>query len=144
MAYRRLTDAEVLAQVPAATRRAARARRTEPHGRAVRYLRHSRQLVVDLINGTQLRVPIECIPGLVGASGAALSQVELSPAGVGLAWDVLDVDCTVMQLAILAFGPKTVARAAAAAAGATRSPAKAAAARRNGKKGGRPRKSVVA
>ena len=142
MAFRRLSDAEVVAQIPAARKRAREARRREPHGRAVRYLRRSRQLVIDLINDVQLRIPIDRLPGLARASDAQLARVELSPAGVGVSWDELGVDFTVAQLATIALGAQTLTRAATSLAGATRSPAKAAAARRNGKKGGRPRKSA--
>ncbi|MDZ4259575.1 MAG: DUF2442 domain-containing protein [Gemmatimonadales bacterium] len=139
MALHRLTDAEILAQLPAARQRASDARRREPHGRAVRYARSRRQLVITLINDVELRIPIARLPVLKGATEAQLARVELSPAGFGVAWDELNVDFTVAQLAMIAVGPATVVRAATSLAGATRSPAKAAAARRNGLKGGRPR-----
>lgn len=144
MGVQRLTDAQILAQVPAARERAREARRREPHAREVRFLRRSRQLVIDLLNGVQFRIPVARLPGLANASDAALGRVELSPAGVGVAWDDLDVDFTVAQLAMIALGAETILRAGSSVAGATRSPAKAAAARRNGKKGGRPRKSAPA
>lgn len=139
MAFRRLTDAEILAQIPAARQRAREARRREPHGRAVRFARGQRHLVLDLINDVQLRIPVARLPGLKAASDAQLARVELSPAGVGVAWDELGVDFTVAQLATIALGTQVVMRAATSLAGATCSSAKAAAARRNGQKGGRPR-----
>jgi|CXWL01.1.fsa_nt_gi hypothetical protein len=143
MAFRRLTDAEIMAQIPAARQRAREARHRQPHGRAVRYLRRHRQLVIDLANGVQLRIPVARIPQLAGANDAQLARVELSPAGIGVAWDALAVDFTVAQLATIALGQLTVLRASAAVAGSTRSAAKAAAARENGKKGGRPRTRVA-
>lgn len=142
MALRRLTDAEILAQVPAARQRASDARRREPHGRAVRYVRPRKQLVITLINDVELRIPVSRLPALKGATDAQLARVKLSPAGVGVAWDELNVDFTVAQLATIALGAKTVMRAATSLAGATGSPAKAAAARRNGQQGGRPRKAA--
>lgn len=95
--------------------------------------------MITLINDVELRIPIARLPVLKGATEAQLARVELSPAGIGVSWDELNVDFTVAQLATIAVGAATVVRAATSLAGATRSPAKAAAARRNGLKGGRPR-----
>jgi len=135
--------AALRAQFAAARRRGALARRTEPHGRAVRYLRASRQLVIDLINGTQLRLPIARVPGTGQMTEAELSDVTLTPGGMLVLWPRVDLDLSVHALAILALGERTVLRASASVAGSTRSPAKAAAARENGKKGGRPRTRVA-
>jgi hypothetical protein len=64
--------------------------------------------------------------------------VEVGPAGVGLPWDALDVDLSVVGLARLVLGSSALMRAAGSAGGSARSPAKAAAARKNGLRGGRP------
>ncbi len=131
------------AQFAEARRRGALARRTEPHGRAVRFLRSTRQLVIDLVNGTQLRLPIARVPGTAGLTEAEVRDVTLSPGGMLVVWPRVDLDLTVHALAILALGEKTVMRASAAVAGSTKSPAKAAASRLNGQKGGRPRKTAT-
>jgi len=70
-----------------------------------------------------------------------LAEVAVLGLGLGLHWERLDVDASVPGLLAVLFGTRPwLDRQRAARAGATRSPAKAAAARRNGAKGGRPRK----
>ncbi len=78
--------------------------------------------------------------GLGGADPQALGNIELSGGGYGLHWPALDVDLTVPGLLAGIFG---TAKWMAAQAGRSSSPAKAAAARRNGRKGGRPRKAAA-
>jgi hypothetical protein len=78
--------------------------------------------------------------GLTGADPQALGNFELSGGGYGLHWPALDVDLTVPGLLAGIFG---TAKWMAAQAGRSSSPAKAAAARRNGRKGGRPRKAAA-
>lgn len=143
MAFRRLTDDEILAQVPAARARATRSLRTQPRAEKVTFPPGKHAIEVRLINGVVLRVPLSLVPALHCAMPSELNQVEVDRFGLTLHWECLDADLTVGQLAILALGRSTVMRASAAAAGSVRSPAKAAAARRNGQKGGRPRKSAT-
>jgi len=79
--------------------------------------------------------------GLEEASDDALAEVEILGLGFGLHWERLDVDLSVPGLLAGLFGTKTyMDRERAAHAGSATSLAKAAAARRNGAKGGRPRK----
>lgn len=108
-----------------------------PHAVRARYDRRSRRIVIELANGSQFAFPAELAQGLSGASPEALAEIELSGGGYGLHWPSLDVDLTVPGLLAGVFG---TARWMAARAGRATSPAKAAAARRNGAKGGRPRK----
>jgi len=136
-----ISDAEILAQIPAARARARHAMRTEPFGAAVRFASRSRHLVLTLTNGVELRIPVDLIPELRGASAAELADVALSPAGLAVHWARLDADLGVPSLAVLALGPRVAARAGGAVAGSRTSPAKAAAARRNGREGGRPKGS---
>lgn len=108
-----------------------------PLATRARYDRRSRRIVLDLTNGSQFAFPAELAQGLSGASPEDLANIEVSGGGYGLHWPKLDVDLTVPGLLAGLFG---TARWMAANAGRTTSPAKAAAARRNGAKGGRPRK----
>lgn len=137
-----LTDAQVLAQIPAARARALRAQTREPHAATAAYDRTTRRVRIGLTNGAEFSVAVALVPELRGASEDALSAVEVGPAGVGVSWPGLDIDLSVAGLARLVFGVRTVHRAAGAAAGRVRSPAKAAAARQNGARGGRPRKGT--
>jgi hypothetical protein len=140
MAKRQPTDSEILAQIPAAIARARRAERTEPHASTVRYDRRTRTLHVSLTNGSAFSVPVVNIPPLQSASDDDLARVDVGPAGVGLRWEALDVDVSVAGLAQVVFGARSLQRAAGSVAGSARTEAKASAARRNGLKGGRPRK----
>lgn len=115
---------------------------SEPRARKARYDRRSGRIVVELTNGCSFAFPAHRAQGLERASDNILSKVEILGAGLGLHWDALDVDLSVPGLLAGMFGTKKyMDRQRAARAGATTSRAKAAAARRNGAKGGRPRKS---
>lgn len=75
--------------------------------------------------------------GLDDATAPDLATIEILANGYGLHCPTLDTDLAVPDLLAGLFGTKTwLARRA----GRTSTPAKAAAARRNGSKGGRPRK----
>jgi hypothetical protein len=72
-----------------------------------------------------------------------LAQVEVDGAGFNLHWPTLDVDLYVPALVAGIFGTRAwMTRELARRAGLATSPAKAEAARRNGARGGRPRKTA--
>ena len=128
-----------------AERRGQRSLPTEPRARTVHYDRRTGRIHVDLTNGCSFAFPARGAQGLEHASDADLAQVEILGLGLGLHWDRLDVDLSVPGRLAGVFGTKAyMDRQRAAHAGAVRSPAKAAAARRNGAKGGRPRKAASA
>ena len=91
-----------------------------------------------------MTIPRHLIPGLKRQSPAALAAVSLSPAGDALLWPALDADVYVPGLVERAFGNRLFAAAAGRRGGQRRTKAKMAAARRNGAKGGRPRKRATA
>ena len=130
-----LTDA----QIDAALARGEAARRAEPRAARARYDRRLGRVVVELTNGCSFAFPPRLAQGLEGASEEQLAAVEVLGTGSGLHWEALDVDLSVPGLLAGLFG--TAAHMARQAGRAT-SPAKAAAARRNGAKGGRPRREV--
>ena len=110
---------------------------------AARYDRRVGRIVVTLQSGLELAFPPRLAEGLQGASVEALSQIELTPSGLGLHWPQLDADLFVPGLIEGVFGSKAwMAREMGAKGGRTRSEAKAEAARQNGKRGGRPRKTA--
>jgi hypothetical protein len=118
--------------------------RSEPRARAARYDRRTGRLHVELTNGCSFAFPARSAQGLERASDAELARVEVLGLGLGLHWERLDVDLSVPGLLAGLLGTKAyMDRQRAAHAGAATSPAKAAAARRNGAKGGRPRKERV-
>jgi hypothetical protein len=127
-----------------AERRGERLLRAEPRARAARYDRRTGRVNVDLTNGCSFAFPARKAQGLERASDAELAQVEILGLGFGLHWEHLDVDLSVPGLLAGLFGTKAyMDRQRAARAGAAKSAAKAAAARRNGAKGGRPRKAAA-
>jgi len=139
---RMLAETEMDAQIRRAVARAKRRRHAQPIASAARYDRRRRALVVTLTNGAELSVPIDIVPALCGATDAQLSTIRVGPEGLYVIWDPLNIDVGVAALAQAALGRNTLLRAAGAAGGSTSTTAKAVAARRNGLKGGRPRKSV--
>ncbi len=139
MASESLTDEQILAQIPEARARALRAQTREPHAATASYDRPTRRLRIELTNGAEFSVAVAHVPELRDVSDADLGAGE---AGVGVHWPALDLDLSVTGLARLVFGVRIVHRAAGAAAGGVRSPAKAEAARKNGARGGRPRKAT--
>jgi Protein of unknown function (DUF2442) len=142
MVKARTSEAEILAQIPAARAREVRNRKAGQRAIAVRYDRRAGRVLVDLTNGYLFGFPAKSIPALAKATPSQLAQVELSPAGTGLHWEALDVDLSVSGLLLATVRPSDKLRELARIAGSTTSPAKAAAARKNGVKGGRPRQVV--
>jgi hypothetical protein len=74
------------------------------------------------------------------AAPRELEKVEILGGGNVLHWESLDADYSVPALVLDLVGPRLLAREAARSAGQATSARKAAAARRNGRKGGRPKR----
>ena len=129
------TDAQI-----AAAETQGRSFENMPLAERARFDRRSGRIVIGLTNGSQFAFPAELGEGLADAAPEDLAAIEISGGGYGLHWPRLDVDLTVPGLLAGVFG---TARWMAAQAGRATSPRKAAAARRNGAKGGRPRKQAA-
>ena len=140
MASRTLSDAEILAQIPAARARERRERKQGLRASTARYDRASRRIILELTNGYLFAFPVRSVPSLNGATTSQLAEVQLDPSGSGLRWESVDVDLSVPGLLLSAVGVEERLRHLAGLAGRVRSDAKARAARANGRKGGRPRK----
>ena len=124
-------------------RRGRRSRAEEPRAKDARYDRARGRVLVNLTNGCSFAFPARLAQGLEDATDTELAAVEILGAGYGLHWEKLDVDLSVPGLLAGLFGTKAyMDRVRAARAGSVTSPRKARAARRNGTKGGRPRRSV--
>lgn len=132
------------AEIDRALARGQRRLLTEPQASSARYDRRTGRVVVELTNGCSFVFPARSLQGLAGASDAELARIEIMGIGYGLHWPALDADFTVPGLLMGVFGTRAwMASELARRAGQARSPAKAAAARANGRKGGRPRRSVA-
>ncbi len=103
-----------------------------------------RMIFVELSNGLEIGFSPEMAEGLEGASAEALGMCEITPAGMGIHFPLLDADIYVPGLLEgLTGSRKWAASAMGKAGGLSRSFEKSAAARENGKRGGRPRKSAA-
>ncbi|GBQ91212.1 hypothetical protein AA13595_3062 [Gluconacetobacter johannae DSM 13595] len=106
-----------------------------------RYDRRAHRVVVALNTGVHVTFPTHLAQGLDNATPDALSEIEISPSGLGLHWPQLDADLSVPGLLQGHFGSRSwMAAQMGGKGGQSRSAAKQAAARANGLKGGRPRK----
>jgi len=92
--------------------------------------------------GLELAIPIKAIPELANVPIAKLRDVKASPLGDGLVFSEYGESFYVPGLLRDLFGD-AFAGALGKLGGRARSKAKAAAARRNGRKGGRPRKETA-
>jgi hypothetical protein len=143
MIKKELTDAEIIAQGRAATKREAEERAAGLRASAVWYDHASEYLMMVLTSDRLLGVPVRAIPYLKGLTPAQLGSVTLSPSGGGLHWDDLDIHLSVPGLLLDALGRAEIVREWARTAGHVKSPARAKASRANGAKGGRPRKRTA-
>ena len=80
--------------------------RTRRRGYAIaaRYNQEDGRLMVSLHNGMELTVPTRQLQGLAGAEAEALSNIEITPSGLGLHWPDLDADIYVPGLLNGLFG----------------------------------------
>ena len=124
-----------------AEERMRKRRESGPHAVAARYDRRVGRIMVTLSNGLELAFPPHLAEGLADAKPADLAVIEITPAGLGLHWPKLDADLYLPALLQGVFGsPRWMAGLLGKSGGLARTAAKVAAARKNGRKGGRPRK----
>jgi hypothetical protein len=96
---------------------------------------------IRFATGVEVRVPAKLLQGLQHASDAERAAVELL-GGEMLHWETLDVDHYIPMLLAGIFGSRRWMSEIGKRGGSVRSDAKTRAARRNGRKGGRPRKAA--
>ena len=142
MTKTRLSDGEILAQIPGARRAARLDAEHAPRASSARYNRISRRVEIELTNGCSFAFPPRLAQGLRDASPAELSRIAIELDGEGLHWERLDADLLVPELLRGVFGSRRWMSEVGRTLGSVRSEAKASAARINGRKGGRPRGGV--
>lgn len=130
-------DIEFKRQNELAILEARAAGRVEPRAHEVNYDRDKALVLIGLSSGFVFGFPPARIVGLEGGTAEQLSSVRISPSGDGLHWDELGVDVSLTGLMTEALNLREWAPRIM---GKTRTEAKAKAARRNGRKGGRPRR----
>lgn len=117
---------------------------SNPASRAIgaSYEAATRRLVVRLANEVEFRVPVVQVEGLGALPESTIREVTVDGAGHGLYWPSIDLDLSVSALLAGCFGTKAWMATLGRQGGQARTNAKQRAARENGKKGGRPRKSI--
>jgi len=114
-----------------------------PHAVAAHYDRKTGRIVIHLRSKLIVSFSPEDVEGLEGARPSQLSQIEISPSGLGIHFPAIDADLYVPGLLEGFLGSKTwMASRLGRVGGRSRSTAKKAASRANGKLGGRPKKVV--
>jgi Protein of unknown function (DUF2442) len=99
------------------------------------------RIVVELSTGIEISFSPKQAQGLATARPDDLSEIEITPSGLGLHFPKIDADIYVPALLEGVLGSaKWMAEQMGRIGGAARSAAKAQAARENGKRGGRPRR----
>jgi Protein of unknown function (DUF2442) len=106
---------------------------------AASYDQATDEVVLAHYCGATVRIPRKLFPHIESARPADLVHVELTPAGTAIRFPLLDADYSVPGMLRRIFGLNEDNRRA----GATKSSARAAASRKNGKKGGRPKKALL-
>ena len=127
-----------------ATARGAKRRATGPIAVSARYDRRAGRVVITLENGLDVGLAPQTAEGLQGAKPSELSEIEISPSGLGLHFPRLDADLYLPGLLAGLFGSRAwMASQLGAKGGRARSKAKAETSRANGKLGGRPKKRAA-
>lgn len=129
------------AEFEAANARGAARLTKNPTAVAARYDRRTGRVVIELSTGVGITFKPQSAQGLEKARPADLTEIEISPSGLGLHIPALDADLYLPALLDGLLGSrKWMAASMGKVGGQASTQAKAAAARANGKLGGRPRK----
>jgi hypothetical protein len=132
-------------EVEAANKRAATRLSKTPTAIAARYDPRIDRLVIDLSSGVSISFRPQDAQGFEQAKPEQLTEIEISPSGLGLHFPAIDVDVYLPGLLEGFLGSRHwMAAQLGKAGGRATSSAKVSAARANGKLGGRPKKTDIA
>jgi hypothetical protein len=135
---------EVDEQIERANRRALELGASFPRAVSARYDSRMRKIVIHLNSRIDVAFSPQDAEGLEGAAPTQLEPIEISPSGFGIHFPKLDADLYLPALLEGFLGSKRwMAGRLGASGGRSRSAAKSSAARKNGRAGGRPRKTAV-
>jgi len=125
----------------AANKRAAESQRKTPTATVVRYDRRISRIVIALSSGIEIAFRPRDAQGLERAKPDDMSEIEISPSGLGIHFPRLDVDLYLPALLEGFLGSRNwMAAEMGKRGGKAKTDAKAEAARENGRLGGRPKK----
>ncbi len=119
-----------------------KAEETEVRAKSAKYDPRLKLLIVKLSNGAEIRLPPHLLEGLSEASPDQIADVHLSGNGDSIHWEKLDIDFSISGLASGILGTKAWMSELGREGGKKSTRAKSIAAKENGKKGGRPRKTI--
>lgn len=132
-------------EINAANKRGAARPAKTPTAKATWYDRRHARMVIELSNGMSVGFNPRDTQGLEHAKPEDLTQVEISPSGLGLHFPTIDADLYLPALMEGFLGSRRwMAAQLGRAGGRATSPTKTAAVRKNGKLGGRPKKTRIA
>ncbi len=132
-------------EAEAASRRAHELQASLPRAVSARYDRRIGRIVIGLSTRLDVAFSPHDAEGLENATPAQLNAIEITPSGFGIHFPALDADIYLPALLEGFLGSRRwMASRLGAQGGRSTSGAKTAAARRNGRRGGRPRKQAEA
>jgi len=142
MVEKHLTTEEALdAQISKAKAAYIEAESKEPRAASVKFDISFGLVVIELKNGAFFSFPPRLVQGLENASVEDLSDIWIDSSGGSVHWDRLDADFEIAGLVAGIFGTKAWMTELGRKGGQKTASSKAEAARKNGKKGGRPKKT---
>jgi len=117
-------------------------RLSQPGAVRARYDRLRRRMIINFATGLEVSFSPRDAQGLEKATAAQLERIEISPSGYCIHFPKIDADLYLPAVLLGFLGSRNwIAGRLGALGGKSRSAAKVAAARKNGRRGGRPRRA---
>jgi len=138
-----LTEENLKAQIEKAREAGKKADAVEPRAESVSYSAPDNLITILLKNGAVFSFPPTLVQGLADATPEGIADFLVTGEGRSIRWDSLDIDFSIPSLVANIFGTKEWMAELGRQGGLRISPAKADAVRKNGAKGGRPKKSEL-
>lgn len=136
-----LTEENLKEQIERAREAGENADDIEPRAESVHYDKLDNRITIRLKNGAVSSFSPTLVQGLADATPEEIADFFVTHGGRSIRWESLDIDFSIPGLVANIFGTKEWMAELGRQGGRRTSTAKADASRRNGAKGGRPKKS---